>query len=202
MENIDYKKKFKTFYKPSAKKFSIVDLPPLPFLMIDGKGDPNTSAEYKKAVEALYSASYSLRAILKKEHDFKFTVPPLEGLWWAEDMQDFAQLSKDDWLWTMMILQPEKAKPELIAQAIELARGKKKLDALELLRYEEYSEGKSAQILYFGPYADEGPSIQKLHAFIEEQGSKLRGKHHEIYLSDPRKTAPEKLKTIIRQPMD
>ena len=125
----------------------------------------------------------------------------LEGLWWMDDMTEFSVTRKDEWKWTAMMMQPDIITPDLV----ELARAdlikKKNPVAASKIRFESYHEGLSAQIMYFGPYADEGPTIQRLHEFILESGHQLRGKHHEIYLSDPRRTAPEKLKTVIRQPM-
>lgn len=201
MTNIDFKKKYKELYSPSAKQFSLVDVPQFNFCMVDGEGDPNTSVQYQQAVEALYSVSYALRFLIKDQAGIKYTVAPLEGLWWAEDMENFQNLSKDEWIWTAMILQPDFATPDQIQAAQDAAAKKSDSPALEKLRFETFIEGKAAQILYFGPYADEGPAIARLHDFIAEQGLELRGKHHEIYLSDPRRTAPEKLKTVIRQPV-
>ena len=201
MTNIDFKKEYKELFAPSAKQFSVVEVPKFNFFMVDGQGDPNNSEQYQQAVEALYSVSYTLRFLIIKQEGKKYTVPPLEGLWWADDMNDWANLSRDEWKWTMMILQPDFATPDQLQTAQEEAAKKSDSPAMQKLRFESFKEGKAAQILYFGPYADEGPTIIRLHEFITEQGFKLSGKHHEIYLSDPRRTAPEKLKTVIRQPM-
>jgi hypothetical protein len=205
MPIIDLRKQFKHLYQPSAKKFSIVDVPPLNFLMIDGTGNPNTSQDYRDALEALYGLSYTLKFGVKlgkygkKKCDYP--VMALEGLWWMDDMREFSEARKDEWKWTMMMMQPDIITPD----QVELARAdlikKKSPVAAPQIRFESYHEGLSAQIMYFGPYADEGPTIQRLHEFIVESGHQLRGKHHEIYLSDPRRTAPEKLKTVIRQPL-
>jgi hypothetical protein len=202
---IDLRKQFKHLYQPSAKQFSIVDVPPLNFLMIDGTGNPNTSQDYHDALEALYGLSYTLKFGVKlgkygsKKYDYP--VMALEGLWWMDDVREFSLERKDDWKWTMMMMQPDIITPD----QVELARAdlikKKNPVAAPKIHFESYHEGLSAQIMYFGPYADEGPTIQRLHEFIAESGHQLRGKHHEIYLSDPRRTAPEKLKTVIRQPM-
>jgi hypothetical protein len=200
MTKIDFKKTYSKLYTPSAKTFSIVDVPAINFLMIDGKGNPNTSTEYQEAVGALYGAAYHIKFWLKAQ-GMDYIVPPMEGLWWAKDMSAFTAGNKDEWFWTMMILQPEEVTPEILVHTkAELAK-KKGPPALESVRLEHFHEGLCAQILYFGPYADEGPTIAGLHAFITENGYTLSGKHHEIYLGDPRKTAPEKLKTVIRQPM-
>jgi len=201
MTNIDFKKKYKNLYAPSAKEFSIVEVPQFNFFLVDGQGDPGTSKEYQQAVEALYSVSYALRFLIKSQKSIKYTVAPLEGLWWADNMEEWVNLSRDEWKWRMMILQPEFATSDQIQAAKEGAAKNSDSPALEKLRFESFTEGKAAQILYFGPYADEGPTIARLHEFIAEQGFQLSGKHHEIYLSDPRRTAPKKLKTVIRQPM-
>ena len=205
MITIDLRKQFKHLYQPSTKKFSIVEVPPMNFLMIDGTGNPNTSQDYRAALEALYGLSYTLKFGLKLgkygKQEYNYPVMALEGLWWMDDMREFSVARKDDWKWTMMMMQPDIITPE----QVELARAdlikKKNPVAAPKIRFECYDEGLSAQIMYFGPYADEGPTIQRLHAFIHESGHQLRGKHHEIYLGDPRRTAPEKLKTVIRQPM-
>ena len=172
------------------------------FLMIDGSGDPNTSQSFQDAIEALYAVSYKLKFMVKKgplEIDYK--VMPLEGLWWAADMQAFTTSRKDDWLWTLMIMQPDIIQESMVKDALIEVEIKKKPTALPKLRFEPYEEGPSAQILYIGPYAEEGPTIERLHAFITEKGFKPNGKHHEIYLSDFRRVDPSKNKTIIRQPM-
>ena len=201
MTNIDFKKEYKELFSPSAKQFSVVDVPRFNFFLVDGQGDPGNSKEYQQAVEALYSASYTLRFLIKDQKNIKYTVAPLEGLWWADNMEDWVNLSRDEWKWTMMILQPDFANSDQIQAAKEGAAKKSDSPALEKLRFEVFTEGKAAQILYLGPYTDEGPTIARLHEYIAEQGLKLSGKHHEIYLSDPRRTSPEKLKTVIRQPV-
>lgn len=203
METIDLRKTFKTFYAPSAKGFSLVEVPPLQFIMIDGTGDPNSAPEYQQALEALYAVSYGLKFRLKKAGIADWSVMPLEGLWWAEDMSVFSSSSeRGAWQWTMMIAQPDVVTAEHVEQVAASAGRKKALPALERLRLETFAEGLSAQIMYHGAYADEGPTIARMHAWIAEQGYVLRGVHHEIYLGDPRRSAPEKLKTIIRQPVE
>ena len=203
MPKADVKKDLKHLYQPSAKEFSVVDVPEMSFLMIDGQGDPNTSQEYREAIEALYTVAYQLKFMVKgRDPELDYVVPPLEGLWWVEDMTEFTTEDKDAWLWTAMIYQPDHVTQDLFDEAVQQVKEKKDPAALPLLRLERYAEGLSVQILYFGPYADEGPTIERLHAFAKEQGYHLRGKHHEIYLSDPRRTAPEKLRTVIRQPVE
>lgn len=202
MPKIDFKKELKELYRPSAKAFSIVEVPAMNFLMIDGAGDPNTSQAYQDALQALYGVSYPLKFMSQQELGRDYVVMPLEGLWWAEDMETFtAESDKNAWLWTAMIMQPEWITEDMVERAVARVREKEDSPALEQLRFQVFDEGLSAQILYVGPYADEGPTIARLHAFIAENGYELHGKHHEIYLSDPRRTAPEKLKTVIRQPV-
>lgn len=202
MKKIDYKKELKHLYNPSAKDVVIVNVPQMNFLMIDGEGDPNTSQTFQDAVESLYALSYAIKFMVKKgDLALDYGVLPLEGLWWAEDMSKFSVESKGDWKWTLMIMQPEYITGELVAEATEQVRNKKNPIALSNLRFESFAEGKAAQIMHIGPFSEEGPTIQKVHAFIKDHGRQLRGKHHEIYLSDIRKAAPEKWRTIIRQPM-
>jgi hypothetical protein len=202
MSKIDFKKELKHLYRPSAKEFVVVDVPPMKFLMVDGHGDPNTAQEYQDAVEALYAVSYKLKFVSKKGLGKDYVVPPLEGLWWAEDMEAFtAARDKSAWDWTMMIMQPEWITHEMVEEAVKQVE-KKDLPALSKLRLETHHEGLSAQILHIGSYDDEGPTIARLHnEFMPENGYEEAGKHHEIYLSDPRKVAPDKLKTVLRQPV-
>ena len=202
MKKIDYKKELKHLYKPSAKKVEFVDVPEMNFLMIDGKGNPNTSKEFSNAVEALFSLSYTIKFMIKKgEKQIDYGVLPLEGLWWADDMNKFSTENKDEWKWTVMIMQPEFITESIVKEAIQKVKVKKDLPALENIRFESFNEGKVAQTLHIGPFSEEGPTIEKVHNFIKENGYKLSGKHHEIYLSDIRKAAPEKWKTVIRQPI-
>ncbi len=198
-------KKELELYKASAKEVEWVEVPQMNFLMIDGTGDPNTSQAYKDALEALYGLSYTLKFALKKAEGLDYKVGPLEGLWWADDMSDFINSRKGNWHWTMMIAQPQAVTPEWFAKAKEEVRRKKNLPALDKVRLEAFHEGKAAQILHIGPYSAEGPNIQKVHAFIHQHGYRFgdpKLKHHEIYMGDPRRTAPEKWKTIIRQPVE
>jgi hypothetical protein len=200
MKKIDLKKEQKQLYNPSAKMFSIVDVPCMNFLMVDGVGDPNRAPAYVEAIEALYAVAYGLKFKIKKDGAVDYSVMPLEGLWWVDDMRLFSAEHKEAWQWTMMIAQPEFVTVEHFAETVSEVKQKKSLPALAKIKFEPYHEGTAAQIMYIGPFADEGPTIAKLHTYISEGGYTLDGKHHEIYLSDPRKTAPEKLKTIIRQP--
>jgi hypothetical protein len=202
MEKIDYKKRLKHLYGPTAKNIDIVDVPEMNFLMIDGEGDPNTAQSFSDAIEALYSIAYTLKFMVKKSGiGIDYGVLPLEALWWADDMSAFAEGNKDDWKWTVMIMQPEFIPREMVEMAIKEVKMKKKPASLPLVRFEPFKEGKAAQTMHIGPFSEEGPTIEKVHSFIKENGSQRAGKHHEIYLSDIRRAAPEKWKTIIRQPM-
>ena len=202
MEKIDYKKELKHLYKPSAKKVEVVDVPKMNFLMIDGEGDPNRSQSFQDAIDVLYPLSYALKFMIKRgEMAVDYGVLPLEGLWWADDMSTFSVENKDGWKWTLMIMQPDFVTNEMVQEAIEQIRAKKDPASLPLVRFESFEEGKAAQIMHIGPFSEEGPTVENVHSYIEESGSKRRGKHHEIYLSDIRRAAPEKWKTIIRQPM-
>jgi len=202
MKKIHYKKELKHLYNASVKKAEIVDIPLMNFLMIDGEGDPNTSQAFQDAVESLFSISYTLKFMIKKgKEEIDYGVMPLEGLWWVEDMSQFNIENKANWKWTLMIMQPEYVTEKLFHESIEQVKKKKDLEGLSKVRFESFSEGKSAQIMHIGPFSEEGPTIEKLHNFIKERGFKLVGRHHEIYLSDIRKAAAEKWKTIIRQPV-
>ena len=202
MSKIDYKKELKHLYRPSAKKVEAVDVPRMNFLMIDGKGDPSTSQDFKDAIGVLYPLSYTLKFMIKKgEIGVDYGVLPLEGLWWADDMSSFVDDRREHWQWTLMIMQPELVTEQMVQEANAQVLKKKDPVSLSLVRFESFEEGKVAQILHVGPFSEEGPSVEKVHAFIEESGSQRRGKHHEIYLSDIRRAAADNWKTIIRQPM-
>ena len=202
MSKIDPKKELKHLYRPSAKKVVVVDVPLMNFLMIGGHGDPNTTQEYEDAAKALYAVAYALKFMSKKEKGMDYVVPPLEALWWVDNMEEFTTEDKSAWEWTMMIMQPEPVTPEMFEGALKQVKKKKNPPALSKIRFESFPEGLSVQIMYVGPYSEEGPTIEKMHDFIEKNGYESRGKHHEIYLSDPRRTAPERLKTVLRQPVN
>lgn len=190
-------------YKPSAKKVEVVDAPAMNFLMVDGADDPNSSQPYMEALEALYALAYTLKFSLKQAEGVNYRVAPLEGLWWSDAMNAFLSGEREKWRWTMMIAQPSIVTAEWVDRAIEEVRRKKNPPALALVRFASFHEGLAAQIMHIGPYATEAPTIQRLHEFIHAQGGVFDGhmqKHHEIYLGDPRRAAPEKLKTVIRQP--
>jgi hypothetical protein len=198
---VDLKKDLKQFYTASADTIAIVEVSPLHFLMTAGQGDPNTSPSFHQATETLFRLSYTLKFMLKKEQGLDWTVMPLEGLWCADNMAAFTEDRRDEWKWTLMILQPDFITRETMARASELARNKKNAPPLYDTTFGRHTDGQSAQILHVGPYAEEAPTIARLHRFIREKGYHFGGKHHEIYLNDPRRTAPEKLKTILRQPI-
>lgn len=210
MATFDFKKAYKELYLPNTKP-SIVDVPEIRFIMVDGRGDPNTSASYQEAVELLYGLSYAIKMSKKSGAQppgyFDYVVPPLEGLWWfEEDYFDSNVIGrKDEFNWVMMIRQPEFVTAGVFeaAKAI-LSKKKPELD-LSRARLEDFTEGLCAQVMHIGSYDDEAATVAVLEEFIASQGyrtemSGLR-QHHEIYLSDPRKTEPEKLKTVIRHPI-
>lgn len=200
MEKRDFRKEFKQLYNPSAKQVSAVVIPPMNFLMVDGAGDPNNSQSFTEATEALYSLSYTLK-FASKAAGVDYSVMPLEGLWWLEG-NNFDLLSdRSLWRWTLMVMQPDPITREMVTGAVAEVRRKKNPPALDRVRFEVYDEGLVAQLLHIGPYSAEMPNVERVHNYIIQQGSTLVGKHHEIYLGDPSRTAPEKLKTILRQPM-
>jgi len=201
MKKIDYKKALKQLYAPGTKSVVWVDVPTMNYLMIDGRGDPNTSQEYRESVEALFSLSYTIKFMIKKgDLAIDYGVMPLEGLWWVDDMSQFDVNDKSDWKWTSMIMQPEPVTKDLVNEALEQVQKKKDLPAIPRVRFESFLEGKAAQIMHLGPFSEEGPAIERIHDFIWEAGYQLSGKHHEIYLSDIRKADPSKWRTVIRQP--
>lgn len=205
MDKIDLKKQLKELYNTGAKARTphLVEVPPMSYVMIDGKGDPNTSEEYQSAIGALYPIAYGVK-FAAKALGKDFTVMPLEGLWWSDPPEAFATTPKAEWLWTAMIIQPDFVTQTMIDDAVGTAVNNSKIDprVAKKVRYECLDESMSGQILHIGPYADEAPTIQQMHVFVEESGYRLKGKHHEVYMSDPRRVAPEKLKTIIRHPVE
>ena len=198
MEKVDFKKTQKQFYQPKKNQPELVDVPPMQFLMVDGQGEPGNTA-YQQAIEALFSLSYGLK-FQAKQNRMDYGVLPLEGLWWADDMTSYTENRRDEWLWTLMIRQPDFIEGSLVAQMKTTVAEKKDLPALSKVRFEEFREGPCGQIMHIGPFSEEGPTIAMLHKYIEQQGHQLSGKHHEIYLSDIRRADPAKWKTVIRQP--
>ena len=206
MAKIDLKKENKELYNPSTEEISLVNVPEMNFLMIDGQGDPNTSKEYQDAMETLFPVSYKTKFISKKEKSQDYVVMPLEGLWWVDNMEDFTIEDKSGWKWTVMMRQPDFVTRSMINKAMDEVEKKKDPPALSKIRFESLNEGLCAQIMHIGPYSEEGSTVERLHNFIHEKeydfdGSRPREKHHEIYLSDMRRTKPERLRTIIRQPI-
>jgi hypothetical protein len=190
-------------YRARLGEFRLLELPPSRYLAIDGHGDPNTAPAYAQALEALYPVAYALKFASRRELDRDYVVPPLEGLWWAEDMDAFTTArDKSRWDWTLMILVPEWVGDPLVDEAITTVRTKKSPARIDDLRILPLSEGTCLQTLHIGSYDDEAPLLQRLHEdVIPGQGLRLAGLHHEIYLSDARRVAPERRRTILRQPV-
>ena len=202
MDKIDFKKDFKELYGASITTPSLVNVPRLKFLMIDGKGEPNNSVEFQNAVEALYGLSFTIKFDLKKEGTTPaYSVAPLEGLWWMANGKPFNMQAKNQWRWTLLIAQPAHIKDTYVIRAMKKLSAKNSYHALEHVRFDSFEEGRCVQILHIGPYAEEAPTIALLHAFAKQHHYKLHGKHHEIYLGDPRRAKPEKLRTILRHPV-
>jgi hypothetical protein len=211
MKILDLKKKFKYLYQPSAKKMEIIQVPNLQFAMINGaieKGQaPGTSPLFAQATQALYGLSYTLKFMLKKRktNAVDYSVMALEGLWWVEDGM-FDITIKDNWFYTLMIMQPEVITKEIFEEAREQVRRKKGAsEILSKLKLATFDEGLCVQVMHIGPYAAEPATIDRMKEFMAENNLRdnvgPNGKHHEIYLSDPRKAAPEKMKTILRHPV-
>lgn len=200
MAGIDLKRELRDQYGATTSP-ALVTVPPRPFLMVDGEGDPNTAPAYREAVETLYPLAYALRAAIKRATGDAYTVMPLEGLWWAADMSRFSVDAKDGWRWTMMISLPDAVEQVDAAAVVASTARAKALPAGELVRLERFGDGDAAQVLHVGPFATEGPTVAALHAYVEEQGRELAGTHHEVYLSDARRVDPQRWRTIVRQPV-
>ncbi|THV33623.1 GyrI-like domain-containing protein [Glycomyces buryatensis] len=202
MAAYDLKRELKSLYAPKNTDWDLLDVPPQQFLAIDGRGDPNTAAAYTEAVEALYSVAYTIKFACKRGEGGDFTVGPLEGLWWSDRPEDFTARAKSSWQWRMLICQPAWVDAELIEAAKATAQAKKRLPAIARIEHHALEEGLCAQVLHRGSYDDEGPTLADLHRhFMPDHGLAFNGLHHEIYLSDPRRVTPEKLKTVLRQPV-
>jgi hypothetical protein len=208
VKKIDYKKVLAELYQPSAKEPVIIDVPRMNFIMLDGviyPGEtPESSKDFQEVMPVLYGLVYTLKFMLKGKSDIPDSIiMPLEGLWWFDEGVDF-EIGKTDvpLYFTAMIMQPEHITREHYLQARAELKAKKNPSGLSKARFENWKEGKCVQIMHIGTYAEEGSTIERLHNFARERGYKLRGKHHEIYLSDPRRTAPERLKTVLRQPIE
>lgn len=207
-EKYDVKRAFRELYAPSAKEFAIVDVPPMRYLAVDGHGDPNTAASYRDAVEALFGVAYTVKFSGKRALGRDFVIAPLEGLWWADDTGAFVAREKGAWSWTMLIAQPDWIDEDAVAGAVAEVQAKRAKagdppnPALDVLRLEHLHEGRSVQILHVGSYDDEAPTLARLHdEWMPQHGLTFNGPHHEVYLTDARRTAPEKLRTVLRQPV-
>ncbi len=198
----DFKKEIATYSAPMAR-CEIVTVPPLQFIAIDGHGDPNTAPEYRDAVTSLYPLAYALKFFSRAKLGLDFVVMPLEGLWWADDMAAFSTArDKTAWNWTLMIMVPQWLTADYVAATQKSVAVKGAAPAIGAARLERFDEGLVVQTLHVGPYDAEGPTIEKMHSqFIPDHGLAMTGKHHEIYLSDPRRVSPDKLRTIVRQPV-
>jgi hypothetical protein len=198
----DLRVKYKPLYAATAKAPVLVDVPALPFLTVDGEGDPN-GPEFQDAIGALYGTVYTLKFMLKAAKPARdFSIMPLEGLWWCEGIEGFDNERRELWRWTLMIMLPDFADSAMIKSAVKALAGKRgKTPALGKLKVTKYREGSAVQMLHVGPYSAEQATLLKIDQFINGLGMVRSGKHHEIYLSDPRRTAPEKLKTILRVPV-
>jgi hypothetical protein len=207
MAKLDLKKTLKHLYNPSAKAISEVDVPPMKFLMIDGYANPNTAPAFQESLQALYALAFAIKFASKNSAaGIDYGVMPTEGLWWMDDMGtrygdfDFTA-DKRRWKWTMMIMQPDHITPEMVSATVADVQRKKNLPAVDRVRFERLEEGRAVQIMHLGSYDDEKPTLDRLHHYIEEHGFEATGKHHEIYLNDPSRTQPARLRTVIRQPM-
>ena len=199
---VDFKKELKELYNPKSDAFSLVQVPKQNYLMVDGQGDPNIAIEYKEAVEALFSVSYTMKFQSKNDLGRDYVVPPLEGLWWSDDFDDFRKRRKDKWSWTMMIMVPDWLGKSEFKEAVRIVHSKKPGIKVERLKLESLNEGLCVQIMHIGSYDDETPTLIKLHdEWLPANGLKETLKHHEIYIGDPRKTPAAKLKTVLRQPV-
>lgn len=202
MDSFDIKRDRKDLYNGRVGRFDVIEVPSMRFLMADGHGDPNTSGDYATVIEALYTCSYAVRAAAKGELGRVHTVGPLEGLWYARDLEVFTARNKDAWEWTMMIWQPDWVPADMIVAALETVTERKPHVAVDRIRVEDFTEGTALQTLHVGPYDAEAPVIARMHEdVIPGRGFIASGHHHEIYLSDARRTEPARLRTILRQPV-
>lgn len=190
-------------YRARRDVLEIVDVPPRQYLMVDGQGDPNASEDFTAAIQALYPVAYTVKAMSRSELGRDHVVMPLEGLWWADDMAAFTTVrDKTRWRWTLMIMVPDWIEPATVDRALEQVRSRKDPDRLGDVRLKTLHEGRCVQALHVGPFDAEAALLERMHSsFIPEHGLRMSGRHHEIYLSDRRRTAPERLRTILRQPV-
>ncbi|MET0245720.1 MAG: GyrI-like domain-containing protein [Sphingomonas sp.] len=201
MDKLDLKKQLRALFAPSSRDFSDIDVPILTFVKVDGEGDPNTAPAYRTAIEWLYGVSYAMKFAAKARLGRDYVVPPLEALWWSDDPGSFVRREKDRWRWTVMIMAPDFVTPAMFEDAAAKT-SRKRADRPSTLRFEPLAEGRALQILHIGSYDDEGPTLSRLHEEVMPAlGVTFAGPHHEIYLSDPRRTDPARLRTILRQPV-
>jgi hypothetical protein len=208
MEKLDYKKKYKNLYIPSTKPV-ILTVPQMSFIMLDGKGDPNNNLDFEDSVEALYALSYGLKMLPKKgitpEGYVDYSVFPLEGLWWVSE-GEFSLTERDNWLWTIMIRQPEFVNEELFQAVKQQVMNKKANKKIGNARLEKFEEGLCVHMMHIGPYSTEPETVEIMESYLNEEGYRETfykgGRHHEIYLSDPRKAKPESMKTVLRHPIE
>lgn len=200
-EKIDFKRSLDAYRAPRGG-FRVVEVPELRYLMIDGSGDPNADPSYGAALAALYPVAYAMK-FASKRLGRDYVVPPLEGLWWADDMESFTGArDKSRWRWTMMLMVPPWIGAESFAEAREAVAAKGAPERLPEVRLDPLAEGLCVQTLHVGSFDDEGPVLERMHhGFIPERGLRMTGRHHEVYLSDPRRTAPDELRTLLRQPV-
>ena len=196
---LELRKTLKEFYNPPTNEPMLVKLPPMKYVMVDGRGEPGGES-FTRAMSVLYSVAYTMKFRAKKllKKDYDMMAP--EGLWWMKG-DKFDTNQRDKWLWTLMIVVPDFVNDKLFKESVEEVRKKKNPPGLDLARLETFNEGTSVQIMHIGPYSSEPESIAKLDDYAKERGYKLAGKHHEIYLGDPRRAAPSKLRTIVRHPV-
>lgn len=201
MEKVDFKQLFKQYYRPKSEQPEVIDVPSMQYLMIDGKGSP-AAADFEHAIQAMYGVFFTIKFGRRKAGmGPDYSGAPLEGLWWMGDNTSFDVTKKDQWQWTLMLWQPDFITPKDLIAAVTQLKVKKPNPMLDKIRLETIDEGLAVQVMHIGPYSEEGPTVERLHAFAKEQGLVLTGKHHEIYMGDPRRAKPEKLKTILRQPV-
>lgn len=202
MKKVDFREELKHLYSSEENKIFLVNVPPMNFLMVDGRGDPDRSPEFKQSIEALFTVSYVIKfAIEKSSLEIDYGVMPLEGLWWSESEDRYRRTEREEWFWSLMIMQPDYVHKNLVEAALKESARQKQLPALTRVRFDSYFEGQAVQVMHGGLFFEEGPTVEKLYAYIEEKDFDFNGKHHEIYLSELRRGESKRWRTIIRQPV-
>lgn len=201
-DKTDFKKTLDA-YRARSGRFRVLDVPDTRYLMLDGHGDPNDAPAFSEAIRALYPVAYGLKFASKRDLGRDYVVPPLEGLWWAEDMDSFTSArDKSRWDWTLMLMVPDWLGEDAFAAAVERSRAKNPPARLDDIRLETLSEGRCVQTLHVGSFDEEAEVLRRLHhAFVPENGLRVVGRHHEVYLSDFRRVAPARQRTLLRQPV-